>query len=84
MRVVLYPNENRSAHVHVIGSGNEAVFQLDCPAASVVLTENYGFSIRDLTRLRSVLLENLAVLRLALEGIHGTEPATGSGEPESA
>ena len=26
LRVVIYPNDHRPAHVHVIGSGNEAVF----------------------------------------------------------
>lgn len=73
MRVVVYPNENRSAHVHVIGRGSEAVFHLDCPAVSVELKENYGFSLHDLTRLRGVLLENFAELCRAWEGVHGTE-----------
>jgi Domain of unknown function (DUF4160) len=31
LRVVIYPNDHRPAHVHVIGSGCEAVFNLHCP-----------------------------------------------------
>ena len=32
LRVVVYPNDHRPAHVHVIGRGGEAVFNLNCPA----------------------------------------------------
>lgn len=31
-RVVIYPNDHRPAHVHVIGAEHEAVFNLNCPA----------------------------------------------------
>ena len=31
LRVVIYPNDHRPAHVHVIGSRPEAVFDLNCP-----------------------------------------------------
>ena len=31
LRVVIYPNDHRPAHVHVIGKGYEAVFKLNCP-----------------------------------------------------
>jgi len=31
LRVVVYPNDHRPAHVHVIGNGCEAVFKLNCP-----------------------------------------------------
>ena len=44
MRVVIYSNDHRPAHVHVIGAGKEAVFELNCPPGPVVLRENYGFS----------------------------------------
>ena len=30
-RVVIYPNDHRPAHVHVVGRGGEAVFVLHCP-----------------------------------------------------
>ena len=44
LRIVIYPNDHRPAQVHVIGSGNEAVFNLGCPLGPVHLRENYGFS----------------------------------------
>jgi len=31
LRVVIYPNDHRPAHVHVIGKDCEAVFKLNCP-----------------------------------------------------
>ncbi len=39
LRVVVYFNDHRSAHVHVIGNKYEAVFELDWQA--VTLRENY-------------------------------------------
>ena len=42
-RVVIYPNDHRPAHVHVIGAGKEAVFNLHCPKGPPELRENYGF-----------------------------------------
>jgi hypothetical protein len=37
LRVVIYPNDHRPAHVHVIGSDHEAVFRLGCPDGPVKL-----------------------------------------------
>lgn len=31
LRVVIYPNDHRPAHVHVMGNGCEAVFRLNAP-----------------------------------------------------
>jgi len=39
--VVIYPADHIPAHVHVFGGGNEAVFNLNAPAASPD-SENYG------------------------------------------
>jgi hypothetical protein len=50
LRVVIYPNDHRPAHVHAIGRGGEAVFNLNCPAGPVELRENYGFSRREIVR----------------------------------
>lgn len=41
---MIYPNDHRPAHVHVIGKGCEAVFRLQCPLGPVELRENYRFS----------------------------------------
>ena len=71
LRVTIYPNDHRPAHVHVIGSGNEAVFILGCPTGPVELRENYGFSRGVLSAIAEVLNENVGALCLAWEGIHG-------------
>ena len=71
LRVVVYPNDHRPAHVHVIGRGHEAVFNLNCPAGPVELRENYGFSRREIRHLAAVLMDHLAELCRAWEQIHG-------------
>jgi hypothetical protein len=40
LRVAVYPNDHRPAHVHVIGRGHEAVFILKGPLGSIALREN--------------------------------------------
>ncbi|MGA3075882.1 MAG: DUF4160 domain-containing protein [Bryobacteraceae bacterium] len=32
---MIYPNDHRPAHVHAMGRGCEAVFNLNCPAGPV-------------------------------------------------
>lgn len=70
-RVVIYPNDHRPPHVHVMGNGVEAVFQLCCPDGPVELRQNYGFSRRDLAEIAAKLGENLEILCKAWERIHG-------------
>ena len=45
LRVAIYPNDHRPAHVHVIGPGVEAVFDLRCPHGPPVLRESHGFRL---------------------------------------
>ena len=71
LRVVIYPNDHRPAHVHVIGQGCEAVFDLRCPNGPPELRENYRFGSRELNRLEAALSANLAVLCGEWERIHG-------------
>jgi hypothetical protein len=70
-RVVIYPNDHRQAHVHVMGDGCEAVFELNCPAGPVSLRENYGFALRRLNVIQKRLMEHLAELCAGWEKIHG-------------
>jgi len=72
LRVVIYPNDRRPAHVHVIGDGHEAVFNLHCPQGPPRLRENYGFSRQEVGRIAEVLAENLAKLCDGWVTIHGT------------
>ena len=55
LRVVLYPNDHRPPHVHVLGAGTEAVFILNCPAGPPTLRGNYGFTTGELNRIASAL-----------------------------
>jgi len=68
---VIYPNDHRPAHVHVIGRGCEAVFNLNCPAGPVELRENYGFLRRETTHMLRGLNDHLNELCRAWEQIHG-------------
>jgi len=53
LRVVIYPNDHRPTHVHVIGGGCEGVFKLNCANGLPELRENYGFSSGDVTRIKA-------------------------------
>lgn len=70
LRVVVYPNDHRPAHVHIIGRGDEAVFNLNCPAGPVELRENYGFPQREITKIETVLGKHVEQLCRAWEEIH--------------
>lgn len=71
LRVVIYPNDHRPAHVHVIGNGSEAVFHLRCPAGPIELRENFGFPAQELGGIRSALVADLAYLCNEWRKIHG-------------
>ena len=71
LRVVVYPNDHRPAHVHVIGGGCEAVFLLNCPAGPVELRENYDFSSGQLAAIAAELTARIAQLCSEWERIHG-------------
>jgi hypothetical protein len=71
LRVMIYPNDHRPAHVHVMGRGCEAVFKLNCPAGPAQLRENYGFSRREMRRIVAVLMDRLVKLCWTWEQIHG-------------
>jgi hypothetical protein len=71
LRVAVYPNDHRPAHMHVIGNGCEAVFNLNCPGGPPKLRENYGFTQKDLTKISDGLAINLAWLCDKWSVIHG-------------
>jgi len=81
LRVVIYPNDHRPAHVHMIRRGCEAVFNLNCPAGPAELWENYGFSRRELTLGERGLTGHLVDLCRGWEGIHGIARQFRTGEP---
>jgi hypothetical protein len=71
LRVVIYPNDHRPAHVHVIGKGHEAVFRLNGSEGSPELRENYGFTSGDLAKIKTALAERQAQLCEEWSRIHG-------------
>ncbi|MHB1271448.1 MAG: DUF4160 domain-containing protein [Rhodanobacter sp.] len=62
LRVVIYPNDHRPAHVHVKGATGEAVFFLHCPGGPPELRESYGFSRLEVSRIKEALSGELAAL----------------------
>ena len=70
LKVVIYLNDHRPSHVHVIGDC-EAVFRLNCPNGPPELRENYGFSSRDVKRIKAALKSNIAHLSAEWSRIHG-------------
>lgn len=71
LRVVIWPNDHRPAHIHVIGSSAEAVFKLDCPNGPPELRESYGFRLADLRRIETALAKMLPDLCTKWSEIHG-------------
>lgn len=61
-RVVVYPNDHRPAHVHVIGPDGEAVFNLCCPGGPPELRESYRLSVQELNRIARQIENELAEL----------------------
>jgi hypothetical protein len=69
--VVIYPNDHRPAHVHVIGAGKEALFFLNCPNGPPQLRENFRFSRSELNRIQEKLAPHATQLCAAWKEIHG-------------
>ena len=70
LRVVIYLNDHRPPHVHVLGAGNQAVFDLGCPDGPPGLRDSFGFTTTELNRINSALAGRLAALCAEWERIH--------------
>lgn len=71
LRVVIYPNDHRPPHVHVMGKGCEAVFKLNGPHGPPELRENYGFGVRELAMIAAEVGAQLQHLQTQWSTIHG-------------
>jgi hypothetical protein len=69
-RVVIYPNDHRPAHVHVVAADCEAVFELNCPNGPVELREAYGCSRSTLGDVARALTTRLALACKRWREIH--------------
>ena len=70
LRVVIYSEDHRPAHVHVVGEG-EAVFVLNCPDGPPRLDGAHGFKAQVLARIENELSACLKDLCTAWSRIHG-------------
>ena len=70
-RVVIYPNDHRPEHVHIIGAGVEAVFEVGCPDGEVKLRETYGANRPEVSRMRAEIERSQQRICEAWEEIHG-------------
>lgn len=70
-RVVIYTNDHRPAHVHVLGPGCEAVFHLHCPDGPPELRESMGLDVREVNRIAAYVQAELAMLCHSWRTIHG-------------
>ena len=71
LRVVIYSNDHIPAHVHVIGGGCEAIFNLNCQNGQPELRENYGFSTHKLSKIEAELTSRLTHFCEEWSKIHG-------------
>jgi hypothetical protein len=71
IRVMIYTNDHRPAHLHVWEGRRQAVFKLNCPNGPVELRENFGFSWREVSRLARLLQPHVVALCAAWRTIHG-------------
>jgi hypothetical protein len=71
LRVVIWPNDHRPAHVHVIGTDREAIFNLNCPAGPLDLRESFGFRLGEINDLGDALLHILGLACAEWRRIHG-------------
>jgi len=65
VRVMIYLNDHRPAHVHLLGPNHKAVIDLLCPNGPPAIRENYGFSGSEPRRFSKVLSRRVATLWLA-------------------
>jgi hypothetical protein len=71
LRVVIYSNDHRPPHVHVLGPNAEAVFQLS-QVHEPKLVSSFGFSGAKLNFVAEQLNAHAAWLFEAWAAIHGT------------
>ena len=72
-RVVIYPNDHLPPHVHVVGPGEHARFELLCDLGRVRLLSTIGFGLGQLRLIEAYLLNHLAHLCSEWGRIHGND-----------
>lgn len=70
-RVVIFTNDHRPPHVHVLGPQEHARFELLCDLGQVRLMSNLGFSLKQLQQIATYFLKHIGRLCLQWGRIHG-------------
>ncbi len=70
-RIVIYPNDHRPPHVHVVGPVEHARFELLCDLAQARLMSNVGFSLSQLRQIAAYLSKHVGHLCDEWGRIHG-------------
>ena len=70
-RVVIYTNDHRPPHVHVIGATEHARYALLCDLKTVRLMDYINFSTKQLRTVEAQLVRNIALICKAWGEIHG-------------
>ncbi|ATC34259.1 DUF4160 domain-containing protein [Caulobacter vibrioides] len=76
VRIVIYSEDHRPSHVHVVGVDKAAVLQLNCqeephPHGPLALRENHGFTARELRPIIEQVEANLTLLCAEWKRVHG-------------
>lgn len=76
IRIVIYSEDHRPSHVHVVGPDQAAVLLLNCDDdptlhGPVEIRENRGFSARELRPFIELVEVNLALLCAEWRRVHG-------------
>lgn len=76
VRIVIYSEDHRPSHVHVVGVDKAAVLQLNCQEepqshGPLALRENHGFTARELRPIIEQVEANLALLCAEWKRVHG-------------
>jgi hypothetical protein len=70
-RVVIFSDDHRPAHVHVVSPQGSCVFKLNCPNGPLELRELYALAEQQVLRLARALEPEIKLLCGAWWRIHG-------------
>lgn len=73
IRIMIYTNDHRPAHVHIWDAGRQAAFNLNCPAGPVELRENFGFSWPEVNELARLLQPHVPAVCARWMTMHGDD-----------
>jgi Domain of unknown function (DUF4160) len=70
-RVVIFTNDHRPPHVHVLGANVHARFELLCDLGKLRLLSNIAFTLKDIKQIETYLLKHLTKVCAECGRIHG-------------